>query len=278
MLATRKQITIINLGDIVTPDARLMIMAFTTLISQKKPEADIREINAGILTVIKQTTETVNLFKLGKIKEEQFNQIMIDELEKATGVRLTTEEFDNAWNAMNPGYPQFQEALALLVKHNQQQDQQVIFVSFTNPKDMRHLAACLKNAAIPHQLEKGELAEIDGIQLVSTYTREKSKADLIEEMIKKANRKSQTSSPLSSSMNDVFNANQAPANSVLYIRRVNNINDPVLKTELDNTNADVDKTTQTFKVDTIIWMKDQPLSEILGKTEKAAVKVTSKLL
>lgn len=267
MLSTRTQTTITNLGDIVMPNFAKMIDAFTTLFASKIPDAVIANVKASILNVVKQTTNIVTDVKHGTYNETGFTTKMIAALEQETGVKISFEEFDQAWNAMNPSYQQFQELLNLMIQHNQQPNQQVVFISFTNPKDMRHLNEELEKNHQPYQLENGELAEIGGIKLYTTYTRKQTKAQLIEDVIKNTMRKSQTQTPLANSMNNVFSlgkACEAETPTVLYLRGVNNVNDPVLKDELDKSNASVDNKVQEYLVDTILWMKDkQKLPDIL---------------
>ncbi len=276
MLANRKPLLIVNLGDIVTPDFSLMIIKFSAMLTAKKPNSTIKDNNAAMIGVIKQTTNAVNQFKLGQISEEHFNQLMLSELEQATGVRLTVEAFDEAWHSMNPHYSQFESKLTMLRLHHHGNGENVVLISFTNPKDMRFLAAQLKQHEVPHQLENGELIAIDGIKLVTTYLQQKTKAELIEGIIKQHQRKSLTQSPLASSMNAVVGAPHVEATPVRYIRGVNNINDPVLKAVAEQTNTDVDNAAKVLKVNAIIWNKEtHSLQEILTTKDQATIKLAA---
>ena len=105
-----KQVRIISLGEIVTPNIMKTLQAFTLLIAQKK-SADSKQIGLIIGNVLKQNLDRIDQFKLGSLNESKFTEQMIEELEKATGIKLTTGEFNLAWNAMNPKYNQFKDLL-----------------------------------------------------------------------------------------------------------------------------------------------------------------------
>lgn len=46
-------------------------------------------------------------FKQGVISEEKFTTKIIIRIKEATQVELTLEQFDTAWNAMNPAFSEF---------------------------------------------------------------------------------------------------------------------------------------------------------------------------
>jgi hypothetical protein len=59
-----------------------------------------------------------------------------------------------------------------------------------------------------------------------------------------------------------------PSPNIKYIRGVNKIDDPILKDELEKTNQEIEKKTDQYLIDTIIWMKsEQSLFDILNNTE-----------
>jgi|SRR5579883_1023398 len=277
MLSARKQVKIISLGEVVTPDVMKTIQAFTALIAGKKQAANPLEISKSIGLVLQQNMKLLNDFKIGKLNEKDFTEQMIDVLEKTTEVKLTLQEFDHAWNAMNPKFEQFEVLLKQAVEYNSQPKQQVIFISFTNPKDIKNLINELESKKQNYRVVDDQLVEICGIQLHTTYATQQTKAELIETTIKRLNTKTPTQSTLANSMSNVVSREQTkelePVD-VKYIRGVNDIKDSLLKENFDKTNQAVEKKAEEFFVDTILWMKnEQPLSDVLRDQQ-----VSSKLI
>lgn len=263
------QVRLISLGEIITPDIMKCIQAFTVLIAKKKASSDLAEIGKSIGAVMQANMSLINQFKLGKVSEEDFNEQMIALLEKATNVKLTVDEFDGAWNTMNPVFKQYELALQQAIQYNKQPDQQIIFISFTNPKDIRFLMKQLDENNINYKVENGQLSEIAGIKLLTTYHEKKSKEDLIEDVIKRLLSKRASQSALASSMNNVFNAvgaETADVPNIFYIRGVNRLNDPILKEDLDRTNQKVEEKASLFYVDVVLWKKfeNQTLADVLN--------------
>jgi hypothetical protein len=271
MLLARKQVKIISLGEVVTPDVMKTIQAFTALIAGKKQSANPLEIGKSIGRVLQQNMKLLNDFKIGKLNEKDFTEQMIDVLEKATEVKPTLQEFDHAWNAMNPKFEQFETLLKQAVEYNSQPQQQVVFISYTNPIDTKNLIE-LESKKQSYRVVDDQLVEICGIQLHTTYATQQTKAELIETTIKRLNTKAPTQSPLASSMSNVVGLEQTnePVD-VKYIRGVNDIKEPILKDDLDKTNQAVEEKAEGFFVDTILWMKkEQSLSDVLRDQQVAS--------
>src|SRR3990167_1090980 len=184
MLSARKQKKIISLGEIVTPDIMKTIQAFTNLIVSKKQASNPLEIAKSIGIVLQQSMKLIDDFKRGTLNETDFTEKMIASLKNATDIELTTDEFDQAWSAMCPKLEQFEPLLKQAIEYNSP-NQQIIFISFTNPKDIRHLAGELAKSNISYKIENDQLVEIGGIQLFTTYHSKQTKAELIETTIKK---------------------------------------------------------------------------------------------
>lgn len=276
MLSIRKQIKILSLGEIVTPDIRKTIQAFTDLIAKKKQAPNLADIGRSIGIVLQQNIKLIDDFKR-ILNEADFTKKMIDSLKNATDIELTINEFDQAWNAMSPKLEQFETLLKQAIEYNNLPKQQVIFISFTNPKDIRHLVNELQKSNIEYKIEKDQLVEIGGIQLFTTYGSKQTKAELIETTIKKLNTKSPTQSALANSMSNLLSfehAKEAESIDIKYIRCVNGINDPILKDCLDKTNEEVEKNAAGFFVDTILWKKDEAtLSEVLCNSQVESKKI-----
>jgi len=277
-----KQVRIISLGEIITPNIMNAIQAFTSLITGKKETGNPSEIGKAIGIVLQQNVNLINNFKLGKLDESDFTQQMIDALRKATGVELTISEFDHSWNEMNPQFNQFGALLAQATEYNSQPNQQIIFISFTNPKDIRNLIKELESNQQHYQVANDQLVEICGIQLYTTYTMQQNKAELIESTIKKLNTKMPYQSNLVNSISNVLSIEQARASEPLnikYIRCVNDIKDPILKEDTNQTNQKVEKTAEAFFVDTIIWNKwEQSLSDMLNNQQVVSRQMTASKL
>lgn len=275
------QVRIISLGEIVTPDIMKTIQSFTDLIAGEKQAAVPTDIGKAIGVVIQQNMILINDFKLGKLNEKYFTDQMIDALEKATDIRITVEEFDHAWKAMSPQFKQFESQLKQAIEYNSNPNQQIIFISFTNPKDMRYLIDELKTNNQDCKIFNDQLTEIGGIPLYTTYSTQQTKAELIETTIKQLKSKAYSQRSLGSSISNVLSIKdedtkeESGSCEIKYIRCVNSIKDPILREDLDMTNQDVGNKTALFLVDTLLWKKwEQPLSDILSNNQIAARQIS----
>ena len=260
---------IVNLGDIVTPNIMRAIGTFTTLIASKKSSSNPAEVGRTIGGVLQANMKLINDFKLGTIIESAFNEEMLSALEKATGVKLNTDEFDSAWNTMNPVFAQFQALLNEAIAFNSQSGQKIIFISFTNPKDIRHLIGQLIINSISYKTDGMQLTEIAGIKLLTTYAAQKSKAELIVSAIKELRSNPAAQGTLAASMGTVLDQYRQPVSQdIKYVRGVNDIHDPVLKEDLDKTNNEVEKQATLLSIETLIWKKfeKQSLSDVLNSS------------
>jgi len=270
MLSSRLQLQIISLGEIVSPDISKTLLAFKNLIAEKKPSASPNEISKSIGRVLHENMELINHFKIGKLNEIQFTTKMITALKNATGVELAVAEFNDAWNAMNKTFEQFEGLLKEAIEYNKLPKKQIIFISFTNPKDLRHLEGELKKGGISYSTREGYLVEIGGIQLMTTCLAQKTKAELIESTIRGLNTRLPADSLLAKSMGNLFSLECKDFELIdtKYIRRTNRVDDPILKEDLDRTNLAVESTAAKFAVDTILWNpNEKTLTEALLNTE-----------
>lgn len=234
-----KKIRIINLGDIITPQIMKTLAAFAEKLAVTIP---------AIGEVLTKQKTLIDQFKLGTLTDGGFTKQMIVELEKVSGKKLTPEEFDHAWNTMNPLFSEFKDGLAELVENNI--DQQIILVSASNPKDIAHLTHELTANGQQVTLDaNAQLSHINGIPLYLSYVRQETKPELVASIIK------------------MHSSNHSPsqftpaATDIKYIYKANNLSDAALKPikdELDKINTLLSKT-----VETIIW--DKELSEALKK-------------
>lgn len=278
MLSARNIVRIMNLGDIVTIDIRKVIQAFTSVIASKISSVNSEEIGKAVAGVLHKNMDKLNDFKHGVMNENDFTGYMISQLEAATSVRLTNKEFDDAWNSMNPKFQQFKDELLAVAAFNRIPGHRVIFISATNPKDIRHLVSELESNKIDYKVVDECLVEIDGIKLHTTYAARQTKAQLIEHVIKSQSTKPSSTSSLSCSLGALMSSTQLSEpepTDIKYVRGVNNIQDPVLREELDSVNKQLEMKAETFKVETIIWMKqEKSLSDVLSDEKPVSRPVT----
>lgn len=260
------RVRILSLGEIVTQNQMKMMMEFARLINSADPQAAMIKLRE-----ILQDTETQNSldqFRLGFKREEEVIIEMISKIRVSTGVQLTIDEFNKAWNAMNPTYPEFASVLSEVVREHHG-DHKIVFVSYTNPKDIRHLKTELDSNSVPYTRDEGngEINSICGIPLYLTYLTQKSKADLILQVMHQ-----QTAPRLFANRDNSFfeqipvSPSEAP--DIKYIQCIRGTVDPVYKMLTDKSIADVKNTTSSAGVETIFWNRQdkQPFNEVIRDT------------
>ena len=125
-------------------------------------------------------------------------------------------------------------------------------------------------------MQNGRLVKIDGIPLFTTYTEQKTKAALIEQVIKKLQTNNPSQSMLANSMSNILSSQTPDTLNIQYVHCENEIKNPVLKEEdLDEINQKVVNKAEELFVDTILWKKqEQSLSDVLNQkpvTEKIPI-------
>jgi hypothetical protein len=175
-------IRLLSLGEVVTQNQMKTLRAFSKLINPENPHESMKKI--GEILQDPAIKLTLDQFKLGFKTEDEFTDEMIGKITEQTGKILTRDEFDAAWNAMNPLFSEFQSRLVEVVSQ-QSAEQKIIFVSYTNPKDMRHLTKELDKHGISYTRDciTGEINSVAGVSLHLSYTNKKSKAELISAVI-----------------------------------------------------------------------------------------------
>jgi hypothetical protein len=257
------RVRILSLGEIVTQNQMKMMMELARLINSADPTAAMSQLKD-----ILQNTETqhsLDQFRLGFKREEEIIIEMISKIRESTGKQLSIDEFNMAWNAMNPTFSEFASVLSEIVREHHD-DHKMVFVSYTNPKDMRHLTTELDSNSVPYTRDKasGEINSICGIPLYLTYLAKKSKADLILQVIHQ-----QTASRSFSNRGDSFfeqePASPSEAPDIKYIRCIRSTDDPIYRLLSDKSTAEVNNTTVSAGVKTILWNKQdkQPFSKVI---------------
>lgn len=262
-------VSIISLGEIVHQNQLKALQTFAKLVGQKNPAINQDNPKAAFMLIhgiLGAAKEQLEHFKNGSLTEADYTNSMIAEIQEKTGVLLTVEEFDTAWNTMNPRYDDFaiflEEAIRLKAQGNE-----IIFISNTNPKDMSSFIKQLKQNNVSCEVsDGGELMSIGQIPVFLSYVRKQSKADLITDVIR-------WQSPPRADSNTFWRANNpshvyAPKN-LQYIRGVNMPTDPLLKLLDEATRLAVDAAVKEGHVKTIIW--DRFKGETLSATIQSSV-------
>jgi hypothetical protein len=214
-----KKIRIMSLGDIVTPNLGKGIMKLASIIGEKKSTApDVSQVQSIVLS----NSSAIEQFKQG-LSEQAFDNLFLKAFD-AIGVELTTEDFNTAWAEMNPDYATFKSALDAATAFHAQDHQELILISYTNPKDLRQLRAQLQNNNIPFETKKDNLSSIAGIKLYASYVHKIPKAMLLENILLELR-------PSDTQRHGFFAESQ---NDIKYIHSASELKDPAMKNLLQN--------------------------------------------
>jgi len=249
-------VKILNLGDIVPQYMTKALMAFANIINPDHPSDAVDKLK-GIL-MGQDAFNDLTSFKQGEISEEQFTDRMITRVRQNTGVFIDYETFDRAWNEMNPSYSDFSSRMSDAIKENNA-DQQVVFISSTNPKDMKHLEEQLKRNGMKYGVDAlGNINNIAGIPLYLTYVAKLTKANLIEQVIREKQ-------PSDAHGVKFFDQSAPLPVDIKYVRGVLGETDPIFKFLNEESHKQVAEAVKVANVTTLFWnTKDrQPLSEAM---------------
>jgi hypothetical protein len=173
-----KKIRIISLGEIVTPNLGNGLKALAETVAQKK-SVELSQVSSQVQLAVQKNFGVIEKFKQGALSENEFDAIFIAAIYNETEIKLTVEEFNSAWAAMNPKYASFKQALEVALAFHTKENQQLVLITYTNPKDIRQLRNELQVNHIPYQLDSsGNLYEIAGIKLHVTYVNKSTKAEI----------------------------------------------------------------------------------------------------
>jgi hypothetical protein len=151
--------------------------------------AKIEEMRKEVTVFMASLMNPLEDFKSGLSSELEFDAAVLKIIKDQTGVDLTTREWNEIWSHTNPSYDQFSKVLNDAIEFNKQPNQKVVFVSYTNPKDMRHLRSELAKNNVPFEVKDNHISAIDGITIHTTYYHKQTKEQLIENVIKENNPK-----------------------------------------------------------------------------------------
>lgn len=267
------KVRIISLGEIIMQNQMKTLVAFATLINPENPKSVMMQL--GKILQDAETQQRLDKFKLGLKTEEEFTSEMILKIKEATGVELTRENFDKAWNAMNPNFSEFSPLLSEVLREHHD-DQKMIFISYTNPKDMRHLIKQLDEHKIIYTCDaNGNINSIQGVSLYLTYVEKKSKADLILEVIQR-----QVASDLPKDQISFFRKESAPSPETVdikYIRGIQRPDDPILKLLAERSIEETESKASSIGVQTLLWDRGnkQAFSEVVCSSSVGLLPVIS---
>ena len=260
-------VRIISLGEIVTQNQMKALAAFAALINTADPKAVMEEL--GEILQDDETKHSLDQFKLGLKSEDAFAGLMISKIKETTGVELTRANFNKAWNAMNPSFSEFIPLLSDVIREHRD-DQKMVFVSYTNPIDIGQLIRELDLNGMPYSRDdtSGQLNSIGGIPLYLSYSERKSKADLILNIISEM--RVPTPSCAAVASRSAFFSTEAPSPiDVKYIRGIQGVTDPILKSLREKNDDEVRVATESAGIETIFWNKQdgQAFSSVIHSTE-----------
>jgi len=239
------KIRIVNLGDVITQNQIETLLAFAAHINPTNPEAGQAVVRDILLGVHMQSD--LAEFKQGNMSENDFTQGTISKIENVTNIKLTKEQFDTAWNKMNPTHQEFSPFLNML-RDWHQGDQKIILISYTNPKDMRYLKSQLDEAKIEYTLdENSQLNRIAGMPLHLSYTAKKTKAELIELALQ------QVLAPPSATL---FGSAPQQRSDIKYIRSVKGQEDPIIAQLAEESRQSAVDAAKTEGIETLFWDKN----------------------
>jgi hypothetical protein len=142
--------------------------------------------------------------------------------------------------------------------------QHIVLVSYTNPKDMKHLVAELRANHVPCTLDpiSGELKKIGEQPLFTTYSAKKTKEQLILEIIQ-----GYAPKPVDPSIPSFFPP--APRPDIKYVRGIRGSTDPLVKALSEKSDTSVAATIASLGIETLFWNRevDQPFNDAITSTE-----------
>ena len=268
------QVRIISLGEIVTPNMAKGVEAIAKHIlrhqkllsgtgESKGIDIPLDEVKAMMQIVGKvayRLNPEIERFKMGDLTEDRFDELFISELKKETGVELTPIEFNEDWNEMNPLFAVYANLLAEAIAYNKQLNQKMVFVSYSNPKDIRNLIKQLKEKGVPYQVDKDDnLIEIAGIEVHLSYVKRQPKSGLIAGVVSGLKEPRKLSSLATLSVLGSATKMESKEADIKYIYGTNKIKDEFAaqKAAFEKDSQAAKEAAENLRVETILWDKQQ---------------------
>lgn len=169
---------ILNLGDICQQNQMKALRAFANLLNPGDPNSMIPQLMA--LITGKDCNERLEKLKMGNATENEFIDFMITKLtEISSKTNITSENFTLAWNSMNASFEEFKTRLQEVISL-QAEGHEIVFVSYTNPLDIKAFEQELSKGEISFETtEAGALQSVDGIRMLLSYVEKKSRLEML---------------------------------------------------------------------------------------------------
>ena len=263
------RVRIVSLGEVVTQNQMKTLNALATAINSENPRSAMGALGKILQHI--DTQHSLDMFKQGMKSEEDFTLEMIAKIKEETGVELSVDDFDKAWDAMNPDFADFSPVLLDILNQNLD-SQKIVFVSYTNVKDMKHLIKELDAHGMAYTRDKinGELNSIGGVSLYLSYSEKKSKAEIILQIVKTMMNASLITE---SALNEFTffgkgdSSNDQPLD-IKYVCSTPGITDPVLLSLDEKNRVEVKEAIDSEEIEVLHWNKKekQVFSEAIKTT------------
>lgn len=139
------KIRIINLGEIIQPKllegvkslsekSAIPLQRINEILQEKDMVNAINQFKQGVFNPDREE----KIFEIPEIDENEslFSSYMVDRLNKEASVKITPNDFLDAWHKMNPPLEEYKSLLDEAVKFNEQPDCKLYILSYTNSLDV----------------------------------------------------------------------------------------------------------------------------------------------
>lgn len=175
-------------GEVVKQDRNAAAAALVSILKNKYPDKNQSVVISAMFSLLLEQERGpegyIYLFKMGFMKESIFDQLMIDYFIKKLDITLTIEEFNQIWQATNPSFPDIQPWLTQIdVQKMRRNGYRFEFMTYSNPKDMRHLLEELQKYDQAYVLAQGDLIGFAGLPLACSFVKQKSTEEMLRDLI-----------------------------------------------------------------------------------------------
>lgn len=235
---------IISLGEIVTQNQMNMLVELAKLINKADTKKTLAQLGETLNKP--ETKECFEQFRQGAIAEDEFVNAMCFKIKEATNFEISKQDFYAAWNKMNPTYSDFSSILTEVVEASQHY--RIVFISNTNPIDIKHLITELRRNSVPHTVDANRLTSIYNIPVYFTCVEKKSKADLILQLTQP-----QSGEKLNYSNSFFDQTMPSKMAKATYVYGVRKNEDPIYQVLAQKSNHQVKNLTESSEVQILVW-------------------------
>ena len=183
---TQKTI-VMAVGEVVRQDRSAAAPVLSDILAIKNIGADISDLVAKMFSLILEQEHGpegyIYQFKMGFMAEEIFDQRMIDSFAEKLGIQLSIEEFNQIWQATNPTFSEIQPLLSQIdAQELQRNGYSMVFLAYTNRKDMRRLHEELQQHDQAYVSVNGDLIGFAGVPLACSFMKQNSTLEMLQEV------------------------------------------------------------------------------------------------